>query len=57
MMRTNDPRIRQTLNQISHNIESANESAQEGFYRFGQQYLAPCLATLGNCLAECTAPC
>lgn len=56
-MRTNDPRIRQTLNQISHNIESANESAQEGFYRFGQQYLAPCLATLGNCLAECTAPC
>lgn len=57
MMRTNDPRIRQTLNQISHNLESANESAQEGFYRFGQQYLAPCFASIGNCLAECTAPC
>ncbi|EED15210.1 conserved hypothetical protein [Talaromyces stipitatus ATCC 10500] len=57
MMRTNDPRIRQTLNQISHNIESANESAQEGFYRFGQQYLAPCLASIGSCLAQCTAPC
>ncbi|EEA22843.1 hypothetical protein TMatcc_001699 [Talaromyces marneffei ATCC 18224] len=57
MMRTNDPRIRQTLNQISHNIESANESAQEGFYRFSQQYLAPCFASIGNCLAECTAPC
>jgi hypothetical protein len=57
MMRTSDPRIRQTLNNISHNLESANESAQEGFYRFSQQYLAPCFASLGNCLAECTATC
>ncbi|OKL64115.1 hypothetical protein UA08_00143 [Talaromyces atroroseus] len=57
MMRTSDPRIRQTLNNISHNLESANESAQEGFYRFSQQYLAPCFASIGNCLAECTAPC
>lgn len=57
MIRTSDPRIRQTLNQISHNIESANETAQEGFYRFGQQYLAPCLTSIGNCLTECTALC
>lgn len=56
-MRTNDPRLRQTLNQISHNLESANESAQEGFYRFNQQYLAPCIAAVGSCLADCTAPC
>jgi hypothetical protein len=57
MMRANDPRIRQRINQISHNLESANESAQEGFYNFSQEYLAPCFASLGNCLTECTAPC
>ncbi|KAJ6161389.1 hypothetical protein N7470_004785 [Penicillium chermesinum] len=30
MMRTRDPRIRQRINQISQNLETANESAQEG---------------------------
>ncbi|CRG88027.1 hypothetical protein PISL3812_05052 [Talaromyces islandicus] len=57
MMRTNDPRIRQTLNRFSHNLESANETAQEGFYTFAQEYLAPCFASIGNCLRECTEPC
>ncbi|QKX62733.1 uncharacterized protein TRUGW13939_09895 [Talaromyces rugulosus] len=57
MMRTNDPRIRQTLNRFSHNLESANETAQEGFYTFAQEYLAPCFASIGNCLKECTEPC
>lgn len=57
MMRPRDPRIRQRINQISHNLESANESAQEGLYTFSQNYLTPCLASIGNCVQACTAPC
>ncbi|KAJ5681782.1 uncharacterized protein N7477_001722 [Penicillium maclennaniae] len=57
MMRSRDPRIRQRINQISHNLESANESAQEGLYTFAQNYLSPCLASVGNCVQVCTAPC
>lgn len=56
-MRPRDPRIRQRINQISHNLESANESAQEGLYTFSQNYLTPCLASIGNCVQACTAPC
>ncbi|KAJ5175262.1 uncharacterized protein N7482_001139 [Penicillium canariense] len=57
MMRPRDPRIRQRINQISHNLESANESAQEGLYAFSQNYLSPCLSEIGNCVQACTAPC
>ncbi|OOQ88395.1 hypothetical protein PEBR_13758 [Penicillium brasilianum] len=57
MMRPRDPRIRQRINQISHNLESANESAQEGLYTFSQNYLSPCLSSIGNCVQTCTAPC
>ncbi|KAJ5565059.1 hypothetical protein N7513_001301 [Penicillium frequentans] len=57
MMRSRDPRIRQRINQISHNIESANETAQEGLYAFSQNYLSPCVASIGNCINGCTAPC
>lgn len=57
MMRPRDPRIRQRINQISHNLESANESAQEGLYTFSQNYLSPCLTSIGNCVQACTAPC
>ncbi|KAJ9200650.1 hypothetical protein DTO021D3_2658 [Paecilomyces variotii] len=57
MMRANDPRIRQTINQISQNIESANETAQESVYTFTQNYLSPCFSAIGNCLHTCTAPC
>ena len=56
-MRPRDPRIRQTLNQISSNLESANESAQEGIYTFSQNYISPCFASIGNCVYACTAPC
>lgn len=56
-MRPRDPRFRQRINQISHNLESANESAQEGLYAFSQNYLSPCLASVGNCMQACTAPC
>lgn len=57
MMRPRDPRIRQTLNQISSNLESANETAQEGIYAFSQNYISPCFASIGNCVYACTAPC
>ncbi|KAL2858899.1 hypothetical protein BJX68DRAFT_227470 [Aspergillus pseudodeflectus] len=57
MMRPRDPRVRQTINQISHNLESANESAQEGIYAFSHNYLFPCFTAVGNCLSSCTAPC
>ena len=57
MMRPRDPRIRQRINQISHNLESANESAQEGLYAFSQNYISPRLAAVGNCVYVCTAPC
>ncbi|KAJ5225386.1 hypothetical protein N7468_006611 [Penicillium chermesinum] len=57
MMRTRDPRIRQRINQISQNLETANESAQEGLYAFSQNYISPCLSSLGNCISACTACC
>ncbi|KAL3450111.1 hypothetical protein BJX65DRAFT_271372 [Aspergillus insuetus] len=57
MMRPRDPRVRQTINQISHNLESANESAQEGIYTFSHNYIFPCFTAVGNCLSSCTAPC
>ncbi|PLB54524.1 hypothetical protein P170DRAFT_373725 [Aspergillus steynii IBT 23096] len=57
MMRTRDPRVRQTINQISHNLETANETAQEGLYTFSHNYIVPCFATVGNCISACAAPC
>ncbi|KAI9767587.1 MAG: hypothetical protein M1840_005624 [Geoglossum simile] len=55
-MRT-DPRIRQTWNQLSQNLESANESAQANLWTFSQYYLAPCIASLGACVRSCAEPC
>ncbi|CAG8904702.1 unnamed protein product [Penicillium egyptiacum] len=57
MMRTRDPRIRQRINQISHNLETANETAQEGLYTFSHNYISPCFTSIGNCITACTAPC
>ncbi|KAE8134276.1 hypothetical protein BDV38DRAFT_273630 [Aspergillus pseudotamarii] len=57
MMRPRDPRVRQTINQISHNLETANETAQEGLYTFSHHYILPCFATIGNCIYACAAPC
>ncbi|OJJ44636.1 hypothetical protein ASPZODRAFT_100662 [Penicilliopsis zonata CBS 506.65] len=57
MMRPSDPRIRQTINRFSHNLESANESAQEGLYAFSHHYITPCVAAIGNCVHACAAPC
>ncbi|KAA8649047.1 hypothetical protein EYZ11_007441 [Aspergillus tanneri] len=57
MMRPRDPRVRRTINQISHNLEAANETAQEGLYTFSHEYILPCFATIGNCISACTGPC
>ncbi|KAJ5083219.1 hypothetical protein N7456_012646 [Penicillium angulare] len=57
MMRPRDPRIRQRINQISQNIESANESAQEGLYAFSQNYISPCLSNITTCISACTTSC
>ena len=54
-MRPSDPRIRQTLNQISQNLESANETAQEGIYAFSHNYIEPCLAGFRGCLGYCSS--
>ncbi|KAE8349521.1 hypothetical protein BDV28DRAFT_141061 [Aspergillus coremiiformis] len=56
-MRPRDPRVRQTINQISHNLETANETAQEGLYTFSHNYILPCFAAIGNCVSACTSPC
>ncbi|KAF3480852.1 uncharacterized protein GIQ15_06199 [Arthroderma uncinatum] len=56
-MRPGDPRIRQTLNQISQNLESANESAQEGIYAFAHNYIEPCFLGVQECFTSFTAPC
>ncbi|KAL4787370.1 hypothetical protein BJX76DRAFT_318971 [Aspergillus varians] len=56
-MRPRDPRVRQTINQISHNLETANETAQEGLYTFSHNYILPCFTAIGNCVHSCTAPC
>lgn len=57
MYNRSDPRFRRTLNQISHNLESANESAQVGLFSFSQFYLKPCFASITNCMQACTEPC
>lgn len=56
-MRPNDPRIRQTINEISQSLESANESAQERLYAFSRNYLEPCFGGVNACLGSCTASC
>lgn len=57
MYRRSDPRFRRTLNELSHTLESANESAQANVYSFSQHYLSPCLSSLSACFNSCTAPC
>ena len=53
----NSAELRQTINSISRNLESANETAQENIYTFAQLYIDPCLSGFKACLNDCTAPC
>lgn len=56
-MRRTDPRIRQTLNQISQTVESAQYSTRASLFAFHQTYLFPCLAGFSTCLEASCAPC
>ncbi|KAF2142230.1 uncharacterized protein K452DRAFT_351141 [Aplosporella prunicola CBS 121167] len=53
----NDPRLRRTLDHISQNLESANESAQANIYSFSHNYIQPCFSSVGGCFQACVAPC
>jgi hypothetical protein len=52
-----NPELRQTLQSISRNLESANEAAQENIYTFTQLYIDPCITGFKACIHDCTAPC
>lgn len=56
-MRRSDPRIRQTLNQISQNLESANIATQASLFSLSQTYISPCLSSLHTCLEASCHPC
>lgn len=56
-MRHTDPRIRQTLDHISQNIESVNLTTQASLFAFSQNYVSPCLSSLHNCLEASCHPC
>ncbi|KAI9718327.1 MAG: hypothetical protein M1828_006729 [Chrysothrix sp. TS-e1954] len=52
-----DPRFQRTINQISSNLESANETAQIGLFSFTQNFVKPCLGAAGGCLQQTTDTC
>lgn len=56
-MRRSDPRIRQTLNQISQTVDSAQYTTRASLFTFHQTYVSPCLAGLSSCLEASCAPC
>lgn len=56
-MRRTDPRIRQTLNQISQTVDSAQYSTRASLFAFHQTYLTPCLSQISTCLEASCAPC
>ncbi|RDL41206.1 Uncharacterized protein BP5553_01185 [Venustampulla echinocandica] len=52
-----DPRIRQTWNQISQNAESATENAAAGIWTVHHNYIYPCLSSTLSALGQCTTSC
>ncbi|KAL8938090.1 MAG: hypothetical protein Q9211_003368 [Gyalolechia sp. 1 TL-2023] len=56
-MRRTDPRIRQTLNQISQTVDSAQYSTRASLFTFHQTYLAPCISHVSTCFEASCAPC
>ncbi|RPA82855.1 hypothetical protein BJ508DRAFT_413788 [Ascobolus immersus RN42] len=55
-MRT-DPRIRQSLNQFSSNLENATENARVGCFAFSQRYLEPLYHSIADCCQNTTSAC
>ena len=52
-----DPRIRQTLNQISQNLESANLTTQASIFTFSERFISPCLSSVQSYLSASCIPC
>ncbi|MCJ1431710.1 hypothetical protein MMC27_001065 [Xylographa pallens] len=56
-MNRRDPRIRQTLNNISSTLESANLTTQASLFSFSETYVNPCLTSITTCLEASCYPC
>ncbi|MCJ1405634.1 hypothetical protein MMC11_008862 [Xylographa trunciseda] len=56
-MNRRDPRIRQTLNNISSTLESANLTTQASLFSFSEAYINPCLSSITTCLEASCYPC
>lgn len=52
-----NPELRQTLNAISRNFESANEVAQENIFTFTQLVIDPCVSGFKTVVQDCTSTC
>lgn len=52
-----DPRIRQTWNQISQNAENATETAAAGIWTFQHRYINPCFASISSSIEQCSGHC
>ncbi|KAE9366165.1 hypothetical protein N431DRAFT_351824 [Stipitochalara longipes BDJ] len=52
-----DPRIRQTWNQISQNAEQATETAAANIWTFQHNYINPCFASIASGFEQCTGQC
>jgi hypothetical protein len=52
-----DPRIRQTWNQISQNAEQATETAAAGIWTFQHNYINPCFASIASGFEQCAGQC
>ena len=52
-----DPRLRQTWNNISHNAETVTETAATGVWQFLHNYINPCFVSIGESLDSCTTAC
>lgn len=57
MYNRSDPRFRRTLNTISHNLESANETAQVGLFSLSEHCLKPVFFSVGNCITTTGSTC
>lgn len=52
-----DPRFRQTWNNLSHNAETATESAATTLWTFTHDYISPCLGSIQESFTSCTNSC
>ncbi|KAL2191022.1 hypothetical protein L209DRAFT_674858 [Thermothelomyces heterothallicus CBS 203.75] len=52
-----DPRLRQTWNQLSQTTETVTSDAAAGIWAFGHRYVQPCLSSLAGAVDSCTAIC